>query len=87
MTRRRGGCIVLQVAKVEEMTERDRKAAEVLRELEALPPGQTLTRQELVALLRRMPGLPEGWSSAEYIRELRGPLPEDDPDFPHDDRD
>jgi hypothetical protein len=74
------------MVKVEEMTERERKAAEVLRELNAQPPGQLLTRQELVALLRRMPGMPEGWSSAEYIRELRGPLPEDDPDCSRDDR-
>jgi hypothetical protein len=74
------------MAKVEELTERERQAAEVLRELNAQPPEQMLTRQALVALLRRMPGIPEGWSSAEYIRELRGPLPEDDPDFPSDDR-
>lgn len=74
------------MAKVEEITERERKAAEVLRELNSYPPGYTLTRQELVALLRRMPGLPPGWNSAEYIRELRGPLPEDDPDFTSDDR-
>jgi hypothetical protein len=75
------------MANVEEMTARERMAAEVLRELNARPPGQKLTREELVSLLGRMPGLPPGWSSAEYIRELRGPLPEDDPDFQHDDRD
>ncbi|HYC93835.1 MAG TPA: hypothetical protein VEO54_31830 [Thermoanaerobaculia bacterium] len=75
------------MAKVEAMTERDRIAAEVLEELNVRPPGQKLTREELVALLRRMPPMPPGWSSAEYIRELRGPLPEDDPDYPRDDRD
>ncbi len=65
----------------DEMAERDRKAGEVLRELRARPKGKKLTPDELVALISKMPGVPDGWTSAEYIRELRGPLPEDDPEF------
>jgi hypothetical protein len=42
-----------------------------------------LKGEEWLAYVRRLPkaNLPEGWSSAEIIRELRGPLPDDDPDF------
>lgn len=55
---------------------------EVLAELEAMPPG-SLSGEELLAYVRRLPKpkLPPGWTSAEVIRELRGPLPEDDPEF------
>ena len=75
--------MLLRMGNVDELTERERKPAEVLREHEAHPPGYKMTPDELMAIIRKMPGLPEGWSSADYIRELRGPLPEDDPEFPN----
>ncbi len=57
-------------------------AAQILAELEALPPG-SLTGEQWLSFVRRLPkpDLPEGWSSADDIRELRGPLPEDDPEY------
>jgi hypothetical protein len=58
---------------------------DLARELDAR--SSPWTNEELFALLRRVPPLmPPGWSSADDIRELRGPLPEDDPDFPNVDR-
>lgn len=54
---------------------------EVLAELRALPKGTTLPMSEISRLLRKMPGRPRNWTSADVIRELRGPLPEDDPNF------
>lgn len=63
------------------MTEREQKTAELLRDLEALPPDHKFTPEEFLAFVRRMPKMPEGWSSADDIREMRGPLPEDDPEF------
>ncbi len=69
------------MAKAEKMTERQRKAAEVLRDLRALPPEHKLTPEELMSFIRRMPGMPEGWTSADYIREFRGPLTENDAEF------
>lgn len=75
------------MAKTEEMTERQRKTAEVLRDLRALPPGHMFSPDELMAFIRRMPGMPEGWTSADYIREYRGPLPEEDAELdPQSDR-
>jgi hypothetical protein len=66
---------------------RDQEAAEaVLRDLRALPEGTKLTNEELFAFIQRLPPMHDGFSSADVIRELRGPLPEDDPDFPPDDR-
>ena len=57
---------------------------ELLRDLDALPPGYKMSGEEWLAYVRRLPkpDLPEGWTSADDIRELRGPLPEDDPAFP-----
>lgn len=54
---------------------------EVLAELRALPEGTTLPMSEISRLIRKMPRRPRTWSSADDIRELRGPLPEDDPNF------
>ena len=71
------------MARTLEEKERDQEVVrEVLRELEAMPPGRKLTGEELLAFLKRLPKLgdmPEGWSSADDIREFRGPLPDDDP--------
>lgn len=55
---------------------------QVLAELRALP-ANSLSGEEWLSYLQRLPkpDLPEGWTSADDIRELRGPLPEDDPDF------
>ena len=58
--------------------EREEAVAEVLRELKAHPPGHKLTGAELLAYIRRLPKMPEEWTSAPYVREFRGPLPEDD---------
>jgi hypothetical protein len=72
------------MVKVAAREERDDAAAEVLRDLRALPEGHQLTGEELMAFIRRMPKMPAGWTSAEYIREFRGPLPDDDSDLlPH----
>ena len=71
------------MAKTEEETEKD-VLREVLRELESMPPEKKLSGDEWLALAKRLPKLgnmPEGWTSADDIREFRGPLPEDDPDF------
>lgn len=58
---------------------------ELGRELDAR--RGTLTNKEIFALLSRVPPLmPPGWSSADDIREARGPLPGDDPDFHNADR-
>ena len=56
----------------------------VLRDLRALPEGTILTMDEIAALVHRLPDRPRSWTSADVIREARGPLPEDDPDFPYD---
>jgi hypothetical protein len=69
------------MAKTLEKTEAETQAEELLKELEALPAGYMLTPEELMSVIRRMPKMPEGWTSADYIREMRGPLPEDDPEF------
>ena len=71
------------MAKTEEMTERERQSAELLRDLRALPPGHQLKGEELMSFIRRLPklDLPDDWTSADDIREFRGPLPEDDPEY------
>jgi len=62
---------------------------QVQKEMDALlerkePPP---TNAEILDILARMPPrVPHGWTSAELIRELRGPLPEDDPEFANVDR-
>lgn len=59
-----------------------REAVEaVLRDLQALPKGTLLTMEEVVAFTRRLPRRPSDWTSADVIRESRGPLPEDDPEY------
>lgn len=71
------------MAKIAEDKEKDQETAEqVLAELRALPAG-SLSMSELLKYMRRLPPIkmPEGWTSADDIREMRGPLPEDDPDF------
>jgi hypothetical protein len=55
---------------------------QVRKELAALPEGRTLSWDEAMSYVRRLPrNLAPGETSADIIRELRGPLPEDDPDF------
>ena len=61
--------------------EENQTVTELLRELESMPPGRMLTDDEFEAIVRRMPKMPEGWTSADAIRELRGPLPEDDAEY------
>lgn len=51
---------------------------ESVRQLAARPEGQMLTPEEFMELVRRMPKMPAGWTSADDIRELRGPLPDED---------
>lgn len=75
---------MLRMGKTAEETERDQVIREVLAELEALPAGTQLSGKEWYEIVKRLPRLgtmPEGWSSAEDIREMRGPLPEDDPEY------
>ena len=67
------------MAKTEEETERAAAVQEVLRELHALPEGAT--NREVFAVLAKLPRRPREWTSADVIREARGPLPEDDPLF------
>jgi hypothetical protein len=69
------------MAKTLEKTEAEIQAEELLRDLKALPPDHMLTPEEFLSFVRRMPKMPEGWSSADIIREMRGPLPEDDPEY------
>jgi hypothetical protein len=49
-------------------------------------PHTPMTWEEFMSALRKLPqkALPE--TSASIIRELRGPLPDDDPDFVNVDR-
>ncbi|HEX8408674.1 MAG TPA: hypothetical protein VF883_07415 [Thermoanaerobaculia bacterium] len=71
------------MAKTVEKTERELEPVEdVLAEIRAIP-SNSLSGDEWLAYLRRLPkpDLPQGWTSADDIRELRGPLPEDDPDY------
>lgn len=63
--------------------EREEAVAEVLRELKARPSGRTMSGAELLTYIRRLPKMPEGWTSAPYVREFRGPLAEDDRDDRH----
>jgi hypothetical protein len=70
--------MVCDMAKTLE-TKEESEAAQILRELEALPPGYKLTFEELMSYVRRMPKpKPGSPTAAEAIRELRGPLPGDD---------
>lgn len=73
--------VVMAAIEKDEMAERDRKAGEVLREYRERRKDGRLTPDEMMELISKMPGMPDGWTSADYIRELRGPLPEDDPEF------
>jgi hypothetical protein len=49
----------------------------ILDELNALPEGAILSKDEIAAIVRRMPGRPPEWTSADVIREYRGALPTD----------
>ena len=70
------------MAKTIEVTERDYSAlGEFIAQLEARGPDYKMTPDELVEFSRLMPKMPPGWSSADDIREFRGPLPGDDPLF------
>lgn len=66
------------MAKTEERTEQEAAMEELLRELDAIPPGTMLTDEQVLAFTRRMPPLPADFTSADVIREARGPLPGDD---------
>ena len=74
-------CVVM--AKTVEEKTQEEALKELLRDLEALPPGHKMSGEEWLSYVRRLPkpDLPEGWTSADDIRELRGPLPEDDPEY------
>ena len=72
------------MAKTVEQTDKDEEVVqEVLGELEALPAGHQMSGDEWLSFIQRLPklNLPDGWTSADDIREFRGPLPEDDPEF------
>jgi hypothetical protein len=70
------------MAKIAKSTDEEREQLrELQRELDALPPGHMLTPDEFLYFVSKMPKMPEGWSSADDIRDFRGPLPEDDPEY------
>jgi hypothetical protein len=50
---------------------------EFVRTLDARGPDYKMTADELVEFSRLMPKMPAGWTSADDIRELRGPLPDE----------
>ncbi|HYH08598.1 MAG TPA: hypothetical protein VEK11_16200 [Thermoanaerobaculia bacterium] len=54
---------------------------EAQRELDALGPDHVLTPDEFAYFVSKMPKMPEGWTSADDVRDFRGPLPEDDPEY------
>jgi hypothetical protein len=58
----------------------------VVAELRARQKAGPMTADEWLAFIRQLPPSNDDWSSADIIRELRGPLPADDPEFPHDRR-
>lgn len=66
------------MAKTAERTERDQEVVrDILRDIEARPAGE-MTWDEVMSYIRRMPKMPTGWTSADIIREYRGPLPDDE---------
>lgn len=66
------------MSKTLEQTESE-AIAEVMRELDALGPDDKLSHEDFMRLLSKLPKpKPGGPTSAEIIRELRGPLPEHD---------
>jgi hypothetical protein len=72
-----------------EFNRADRRAMfeQLLAELRARPEGAPpMSTDEWLSYLERIPPRDDNWSSADLIRELRGPLPADDPDFPDDRR-
>ncbi len=74
--------MVLGMARTVGRTERSVEAVrEVLAELRALPSEAKLSREQILAYLERMPSRGNDFTSADVIRELRGPLPEDDPEL------
>ncbi|MEA2464580.1 MAG: hypothetical protein QOJ98_2327 [Acidobacteriota bacterium] len=68
---------------VEMSPEQTEAVRSVLHDVRALPKGTTLTIEEVAAYVHRLPGRPADWTSADVIREARGPLPDDDT-FVHD---
>jgi hypothetical protein len=72
------GCIVVAMGKTAEKTERDQEVVrDILRDLEARS-QEPMTWDEAMSYIRRMPKMPAGWTSADIIREYRGPLPDYD---------
>ena len=61
----------------DEQAREDAIVEEIAAELKAKQ-GR-MTAEEWISVFRRLPK--SEFSSAEYIRELRGPLPEDDPEY------
>lgn len=67
------------MGKTAEGTERDPEVVrDILRDIEARPAGE-MTWAEVMSYIRRMPKMPAGWTSADIIREYRGPLSDDEP--------
>ncbi|MDQ3281865.1 MAG: hypothetical protein M3Q69_10690 [Acidobacteriota bacterium] len=54
---------------------------ELLDRLNAKGPGYVMTMDEVREYVRRMPKMPPGWSSAEDVRDFRGPIAGDDADY------
>jgi hypothetical protein len=67
---------------LEETDGQQETAEQARRELRQLPEGTKLTWEDAMSYVRRLGiKMPPGWTSADDIRQLRGPLPADDPDF------
>jgi hypothetical protein len=71
------------MSKTEEATEQDAAMQQLLGELQGLPSGAVLTKRQVLAYVDRMPPVPAELDTSSAIRELRGPLPEDDPEYQH----
>jgi hypothetical protein len=69
----------MDMAKTVEAEQDLTAVTEFVRTLDARGPDYKMTPDEFVEFSRLMPKMPAGWTSADDIRELRGPLPEDDP--------
>ena len=74
-------CLVMAKT-AEEMGRQQETAEQARRELRALPEGTMLSWKDAMAYVRRLGiKMPPGWTSAGDIRELRGPLPDNDSDL------
>jgi hypothetical protein len=67
----------MEMAKTIEAEQDLTALAEFIHALDARGPDYKMTPDELVEFSRLMPKMPAGWTSADDIRALRGPLPDE----------